>query len=106
MKAALTPHVTEKSYAGIHEEKGATSTYTFRVAPKLTKELVKKFVEREFKVTVVDVRIVNLPGKKRRFKNITGRTSDRKKAIVRLAPDQKIAAFDLPDDKAETKGKE
>jgi large subunit ribosomal protein L23 len=101
MKHALVPHITEKSYAGIADEKGAANTYTFRVRPGITKEVVKRIVEREFKVTVTDVRIVNLPGKTRRFRGMVGRTSDRKKAIVRLAVGQKIAAFDLPEEKAE-----
>jgi large subunit ribosomal protein L23 len=105
MKHPLAPHVTEKSYAGISEEKGAASTYTFRIALGLTKEIVKRMVEREFKVTVTDIRIVRLPGKVRRFKGVTGKTGARKKAIVRLAPGQKIAAFDLPEDPA-TENKE
>lgn len=105
MKHLITPHVTEKSYAGISDEKGAASTYTFRIKADLTKDIVKRVVEREFKVTVTDVRIVNLPGKARRFKGVKGKTSARKKAIVRLTAGQKIAAFDLPDQKAE-EGKE
>jgi large subunit ribosomal protein L23 len=101
MKQALVPHITEKSYAGISDEKGAANTYTFRVRPGITKEIVKRVVEREFKVTVTDVRIINLPGKARRYRGQVGRTSDRKKALVRLAAGQKIAAFDLPEEKAE-----
>lgn len=101
MKALLTPHITEKSYAGITEEKGKASTYVFRVARTLSKEVIKRIIEREFKVTVADVRIVNLPAKARRFKGIQGKTQARKKALVRLMPGQKIAAFDLPEEKAE-----
>lgn len=103
MKHLLTPHVTEKSYAGISDEKGAANTYTFRVRPGVTKEVVQRVVEREFKVEVTDVRMVNLPGKTRRFRGVKGQTSARKKAIVRLKAGQKIAAFDLPDQKTEEK---
>lgn len=99
MKPSITPHITEKSYAGISEEKGVASTYTFKIRPDLSKDQVKSIIEREFKVTVTDIRTVSIPGKTRRFKGVKGRTSDKKKAIVRLAPGQKIAAFDLPDQK-------
>ncbi len=105
MKQLLIPHVTEKSYSGISDEKGAVNTYTFRIKLDLTKEIVKRIVERDYKVTVTDVRIVKLPGKVRRFKGIVGKTSARKKAIVRIAAGQKIAAFDLPEEKA-AEGKE
>jgi large subunit ribosomal protein L23 len=105
MKHLLAPHVTEKSYAGISEEKGAANTYTFRVRFEADKGMVKRAVEEEFKVKVTDVRIVNLPGKTRRFKGVKGKTSDRKKAIVRLAAGQRIAAFDLPE-KSATEDKE
>lgn len=97
MKPLLTPHVTEKSYAGISDEKNAANIYTFKVGGSLTQESIKRIIEREFKVTVTDIRIVNLPGKARRFKGVKGMTSARKKAIVRLARGEKIAIFDLPD---------
>ena len=95
MKHSLVPHITEKSYRGIQEDAKTSNTYTFKVDPKTSKEYVKKLVEDQFKVTVIDVRTVSIPGKARRFKGIPGRTSDIKKAIVRLAAGQKIAAFDI-----------
>jgi ribosomal protein L23 len=103
MKPLLTPHVTEKSYAGISEEKGAANTYIFKVNGGINQESIKRIIEREFKVTVTDIRIINLPAKVRRFRGMKGMTSARKKAVVRLQAGQKIAAFDLPDQKDEGK---
>ena len=94
MKNLLTPHITEKSYQGYADESIA-STYTFIVKPNVDKFMVKKLVEKEFKVKVADVRIINLPGKKRRFKNIAGQTSPISKAIVRLKKGDHISAFDI-----------
>ena len=103
MKHLLAPHITEKAYAGISEQKSLPSTYIFKVNAALSKETVKELVEKEFKVSVVDVRIINLPGKARRFRGIQGRTSPIKKAVVRLKVGDSIAAFDI-DTKKEKEG--
>ena len=104
MKHVLTPRITEKSYRGISEDAKLANVYTFVVSPKARKEEIKKAVEAEHKVTVVDVRTVTLPGKARRFKGIMGATSSVKKAIVTLAKGQTIAAFDNEaSDKADAK---
>lgn len=100
MKAFLTPHVTEKSYATIPEDAKAVATYTFRVPRQARKDQVKSAVESAFKVVVEDVRIHTLPGKARRFKGVPGRTAMRRKAIVRLKAGQRIALFDLPKEEA------
>lgn len=101
MKHVFAPHITEKSYAGISEDKKVASTYTFKVRTDVSKGDIKALVEKEFKVTVDDVRMINLPGKDRRFKGVKGRTSDRKKAIVRLKVGDRIAAFDISEQSAE-----
>ena len=62
---------------------------------------IKKLVEKEFKVTVTDVRNVNLPGKTRKFKGVNGKTSPIRKAIVQLKKGDRIAAFDVEDTKQE-----
>jgi len=98
MKYTLSPRITEKSYRGISEEKNAINTYTFNVSPKASKEVIQKMVEEQFKVTVTDIRTVSTPGKARRFKGILGRTNATKKAIVRLAKGQTIAAFDIKEE--------
>ena len=101
MKHVFAPHITEKSYAGISEDKKVASTYIFKVRTDVSKGDIKTLVEKEFKVTVIDVRMINLPGKDRRFKGVKGRTSDRKKAIVRLKVGDRIAAFDINEQSAE-----
>jgi len=101
MKYVFAPHITEKSYAGISEDKKVASTYTFKVRPDVSKEDIKALVEKEFKVTVEDVRMINLPGKARRFRGVKGQTSARKKAVVRLKAGDRIAAFDINDQQAE-----
>lgn len=97
MKSPLTPHITEKSYRDVE-----SSVYTFKLNTRLSKLQVKSLVEKEFKVSVVDVRTINLPGKVRKFKGVMGKTSTIRKAIVQLKKGDKIAAFDVEETK-ETK---
>jgi large subunit ribosomal protein L23 len=106
MKYTLSPRITEKTYRGISEDKKAANTYTFKVEGSASKEVIKKMVEDQFKVTVVDVRTVTLPGKVRRFRGVLGHTSEIKKALVRLAPGQTINAFDISTDEGDKKDKE
>jgi large subunit ribosomal protein L23 len=94
MNYILKPHVTEKAYAGIHDEAKIANTYTFRVARDADSAHVKAMVEKQFDVSVINVRMINLPSKSRTFKGVAGRTSGRRKALVRLKVGQRIAAFD------------
>jgi large subunit ribosomal protein L23 len=103
MKSPITPHITEKSYRSIDKDGQVGSSYTFKVATSLNKDQVKSLVERDYKVTVVDVNIVRLPGKVRRFKGVVGHTSVTKKAIVRLKKGDRIAAFDIDESKSADK---
>ena len=96
MKSPIIPHITEKSYRDVD-----SSVYTFKLNVRLSKEQIKKMVEKEFKVTVTDVRTITLPGKTRRFKGIKGSTSPIRKAIVQLKKGDKIAAFDIEETKEE-----
>ncbi|MBE3519830.1 MAG: 50S ribosomal protein L23 [Firmicutes bacterium] len=85
----IRPLVTEKTSADM--EKG---TYTFEVHPLANKAQIKEAVETIFKVSVDEVRTLNLPGKPRRMGYFAGRTPRRKKAIVKLAPGQRIKGFE------------
>ncbi|MBU0647600.1 50S ribosomal protein L23 [Patescibacteria group bacterium] len=85
----LKPVITEKSVAG--SEKG---TYAFFVHPNSNKIQIKNAVKKAYKVEVESVRIINTKAKIKRRGRITGRTSRTKKAIVKLAKDQKIDFFD------------
>lgn len=80
-------HVSEKATRGM-----ALNQYTFMVGPKVTKTQVRDAVERSYKVDVVDVQTVHLPGKDRMFGRHMGRVPARKKAIVTIKAGQTIAA--------------
>jgi large subunit ribosomal protein L23 len=96
MNYRLTPHITEKSYTAASEANTTGRTFTFTVSKGMSKELIKKMVEAQFQVSVVDVRTIHLNGKVRRFRGTVGRTQDVRKALVRLQVGQNIPAFDLP----------
>lgn len=84
----LRPVVTEKSMDDINENK-----YTFRVLKTANKTEVKKAIETIFGVDVEKVTIMNVGGKKKRQGMTVGRTSDWKKAIVKLTPASKKIEF-------------
>ena len=88
----LEPIMTEKSYAGIPNK-----VYTFNVAKSANKIEIKKAVEELFEVQVARVNTINCTGKLKtrntKSGQVTGRTSDYKKAIVFLKADSKPIAF-------------
>jgi large subunit ribosomal protein L23 len=80
-------HLTEKS--SILSEKG--NQYVFRVRPSANKIEIRKAIEKLFKKKVVRVNTQNCRGKFRRGRTQhPGMTSDWKKAVVTLAPGEKI----------------
>lgn len=84
----LRPVITEKSM-----QEANAGRYTFEVAPEANKLEIKEAVEVSFKVDVLDVRVIRVPGKMRRVARKLGQRPDRRKAIVRLAAGQKIERF-------------
>ena len=64
--------------------------YLFMVKSGATKPEIKKAVKAMYKVDPVAVNIANIPGKNKRFRNITGKHSGYKKAFVTLKSGQKI----------------
>lgn len=84
----IKPVISEKSVGLIEENK-----YTFWVAPVANKIEIKYAVEKMFKVGVLDVRTMNVKGKKKRVGRSVGMTSDRKKAIVYLKEGDRIEGF-------------
>jgi large subunit ribosomal protein L23 len=82
----VAPHVTEKTALAMQN----ANQYAFRVRRDASKPDIKAAVELMFSVKVSDVKVVNEPGKTRRFGKTPGRTQDWKKAYVRLAPGQTI----------------
>lgn len=84
----LRPIVTEKSMGRTNEGK-----YTFEVRKSATKQEIAEAVAEAFKVDVVDVNVMTVRGKERRLGRRIGRTSDRKKAVVTVAPGQRIERY-------------
>lgn len=83
------PVISEKAYAGM--ERGV---YSFWVSPKATKTDIKDAIQKAFDVKVVGISTMNVPGKRKRVGKFIGQRNDRKKAIVRLAEGQTIAALE------------
>jgi large subunit ribosomal protein L23 len=84
------PHITEK--ANIQKE--GTNQITFRVHKKANKVEIRQAVETFFKTKILDVRTMNVRGKRRRMGRTVGKKSDWKKAVVRLAPGENIEFFE------------
>jgi large subunit ribosomal protein L23 len=69
------------------------NTYAFHVAPDADKTTIKKAVETLYNVKVTGVRTLTRKGKPKRSKVKVLHTSDYKRALVTLAPDNKIELF-------------
>ena len=86
----LRPVISEKSV-------GATefNTYTFAVRRDANKFQIKAAVEAEFKVTVLGVRVMSVkPKQKRRGRRQMGTVPGWRKAVVTIAPGEKIELFE------------
>jgi large subunit ribosomal protein L23 len=83
------PIISEKSYALIAENK-----YTFRVHPHAHKTQIRTAVQEVFNVRVVDVRTMRQKPKPKRRGWTSGRTRSWKKAVVELAPGERIELFE------------
>lgn len=66
--------------------------YIFHVDKKSNKLEIKKAVEEIYKVKVLDVNTVLVPGKRKRVRQEIGYTVDWKKALVTLKEGEKIEA--------------
>ncbi len=83
------PLITEKTTL----QREVANTYAFEVAMAANKIEVRRAVETQFKVKVVEVRMTRLRGKERRQGRYAGRKPDWKKAYVRLADGEKQIEF-------------
>ena len=95
----LEPRATEKSYL-----EQTNRIYIFPVKTTMGKQEIAKMVEKEFNVTVADVRTLVRNGKKTKFSKgkhaypgITHR-QDKKYAYVRLKQGDSIKVFEEPED--------
>ncbi len=86
----LRPLVTEKSMLARENN----NQFFFRVNPDASKLDIANAVEKAFSVKVLEVRTVNVLGKKKRRGRLMGKRSDWKKAIVRLAQGDSIKYFE------------
>jgi large subunit ribosomal protein L23 len=85
------PVVSEKSYGLLDENK-----YTFLVHPDANKTQIKVAIQQIFSVKVMAVNTINRQGKRKRTRTGYGKRKDTKRAIVTLAPGDRIEAFGGP----------
>ena len=85
----LEPVVSEKSYALMADGK-----YTFRVDDRAHKTQIREAVEEIFDVGVVEVRTIKMRAKPKRRGLNRGYTRSWKKAVVQLAPGDRIELFE------------
>jgi large subunit ribosomal protein L23 len=80
------PHITEKASL----QKEVSNQISFKVHRRANKIEIKQAIETLFKKKVLEVRTMNMRGKRRRLGRNVGKRADWKKAIVKLAPGEKI----------------
>ena len=85
----LTPKISEKAIA-----LAELNIYVFEVPTSTNKIEVKKAVEAAFKVSVIDVNMIVVKGKVKRFRQVLGRQRNMKKAMVKVKAGQSIALFE------------
>ncbi|KLU67496.1 MULTISPECIES: 50S ribosomal protein L23 [Desulfosporosinus] len=83
-----SPVISEKSVGLVEENK-----YSFWVNPAANKIEIKAAVEKMFKVSVVEIRTINVRGKMKRVGKYAGKTPNRKKAIATLKAGDRIENF-------------
>jgi large subunit ribosomal protein L23 len=88
-QVVIEPVISEKSYALMAEGK-----YTFRVADRAHKTQITHAVEEIFGVNVAAVRTSKVRAKPKRRGVNKGRTRSWKKAVVQLAPGERIELFE------------
>jgi large subunit ribosomal protein L23 len=85
----IRPMITEKTNDGMQNNK-----YTFIVPLTANKVEIRQAVESIFKVKVLDVNTIRVMGKIKRMGKNSGKRPDYKKAIVKVAPGQRIEFFE------------
>jgi large subunit ribosomal protein L23 len=87
------PLVTEKTNYQVNK----LHQYVFEVTNDVTRSMVRDAVEGLYEVKVVRVNIINVPAKRTRrarSRRLMVRNSGYKKAIITLAPDNRIPIFE------------
>ena len=86
MMVLREPHTSEKTTIMAEKFK----QFTFKVLKTATKNEIKQAVESMFNVKVKNVSVINVKGKRKRFKQTSGKRNDWKKAFVSLQPNYDI----------------
>lgn len=87
----IAPKISEKSMGFTPDGK-----YVFEVSSKANKPEITKAIESIYKVKVEKINTVNTQGKIKNFKGrASGKTKNRKKAIITIKKGQKIAEFEM-----------
>lgn len=84
------PLITEKATL----MKDVVNAVSFAVDSRANKKQIQEAVEKLFKVKVVDVKTMNVPGKTKRRGRTVGRRPGWKKAVVTLKAGDKIEFFE------------
>ena len=91
-------HIYEVLRRPIVTEKGTMigefGQFAFEVHKDANKTQIREAVEKRFGVTVLAVNVMRMPGKTRRYGRRVSKTPSWKKAIVTLAPGQRIEVFE------------
>ncbi len=86
----IRPWVTEKARDLSNE-----GTYVFLVTIDANKHMVRNEIEREHEVSVVSVRMIRGKHRSKRFAGKKGHARMYKKALVTVAPGQKLDVFSV-----------
>jgi large subunit ribosomal protein L23 len=85
----MRPLITEKA-----QVQTALNKYAFEVDKRANKMQIKEAVEVAFSVRVTEVNTAMMKGKKKRYGRRESKLPDWKKAVVTLAPGEKIELFE------------
>lgn len=85
----LRPLITEKA-----QIMTALNKYAFEVDLRANKMQIKEAIQVAFSVVVTEVNTCTMKGKRRRYGRAVTKRPDWKKAIVTLAPGEKIEIFE------------
>lgn len=83
------PSITEKNTT-----MQTMGKYVFEVAPDANKYQIRQAVETAFKVNVIDINVMNVPGQTKRQGKRVSTTPGWKKAVVTLKAGDKIQFFE------------
>jgi len=90
----IRPIMSEKAYLESSPVDAEAGKFRFAVHKKANKIQIKAAVEELFKVKVVDVNVLNVKGKTRRFGRYNSVASDWKKAVITLRKGDTLDFFE------------